>query len=285
MLDQRVLNGGVPVTLRLASPADVGEVRRLYERLSLEDRHRRFHASLPSDRFLARWLTCDDTGLAIVAEVEVAEGCEQVVAEGGFRGGPGEDPEFAITVDAVWRGGMGAWLLEHLTGLAVVRGHNRLAAHLFDDHRTMRRLLERLGYATIDRPDRESMRAIVATDNTTPTWPATDRPRVLVESDGGRWPAEQGLRDAGYDVVVCPGPRGRVAPCPLLVGQTCPLVSGADLVVSTLRGDDGERLRGIHDQRRDAGPGSPARLSIDPASSAADAVDAVRGLLERPMPV
>lgn len=108
---------------------------------------------------------------------------------------------------------------------------------------------------------------------------------MVVESDGGRWFPEQGLRDAGYDVAVCPGPRGRVAPCPLLVGQACPLVSGADLVVSTLRGDDGERLRTIHDQRRDAGSGSPARLSIDPASSAADAVDAVRGLLKRLTPV
>lgn len=76
-------------------------------------RHRRFHASLPGDRFLARWLTCDDTGLARK------------------------------------------------------RGHDRLAAHLFADNLPMRRLLERLGYVTIDRPDGESMRAIVATGDTT----------------------------------------------------------------------------------------------------------------------
>jgi GNAT superfamily N-acetyltransferase len=263
VLDQRVVRDGARLTLRLASPADVDEVRQLYERLSIEDRHRRFHASLPGDRFLARWLTCDDAGLALVAEAHVPEGRREVVAEGGFRGGDGQDPEFAITVDPAWRGGLGTWLLEHLQGLARTRGHDRLAAHLFADNLPMRRLLERLGYVTIDRPDGESMRAIVATDDTTPTWPAGDRPRILVEADGGHWPDEQALRDEGHDVAVCPGPGGRRVPCPLTVGLACPLVEGADLVVTALRGADGERVRVIHEHRRASWPSWP-RMGVDP---------------------
>lgn len=279
VLDQRVVTDETRLTLRLASPADVGEVRRLYERLSIEDRHRRFHASAPSDRFLARWLTCDDLGLALVVEVQMPGSRHEVVAEGGFRGDGGQDPEFAITVDPSWRGGVGAWLLEHLRRLAHVRGHDRLTAHLFVDNQAMRRLLERLGYATIDRPDRESMRTVVATDDTTPTWPATERPRVLIEADGGHWPAEQTLRNAGYDVAVCPGPTGRRAPCPLMVGQTCPLVDGADLVVTALRGVDGERVRMIHEQQRASSPAWATWPPGGPPGVAAAAVDAVQRML------
>jgi hypothetical protein len=36
---------------------------------------------------------------------------------------------------------------------------------------------------------------------------------------------------AGMQVLVCPGPTGRHTRCPVLAGEPCPLVAGADVVV------------------------------------------------------
>jgi hypothetical protein len=73
------------------------------------------------------------------------------------------------------------------------------------------------------------------------TWPKEPgRPRVLVEDPDGAvlWASARVLEEAGYDVACCQGPSGvgdglpRTC-CPLLVGAACPLVEGADVVVSS----------------------------------------------------
>ena len=78
-------------------------------------------------------------------------------------------------------------------------------------------------------------------------WPErTERSRVLVENpDRAELLAHATiLRDAGYDVAVCCGPRatsGEKGHCPLVDGERCSLVDGADVVVSTTslsRGDE-----------------------------------------------
>jgi hypothetical protein len=70
--------------------------------------------------------------------------------------------------------------------------------------------------------------------------PRSGRPRVLVEDPDGAvlWASARILEEAGYDVACCQGPTpagGGVARtcCPLLTGGACPLVEGADVVVST----------------------------------------------------
>jgi hypothetical protein len=76
--------------------------------------------------------------------------------------------------------------------------------------------------------------------------PRTDRPRVLVENpDRAELMAHADiLREAGYDVAVCSGPSEgkdrKACGCPLLEGEGCTLVAGADVVVSTasLTGSD-----------------------------------------------
>jgi DNA-binding response OmpR family regulator len=67
-------------------------------------------------------------------------------------------------------------------------------------------------------------------------WP---RPRVLIESSKEEqslaWAAR--LRGAGYSVAVCSGPdesAGTPERCPLAGPYECPLVAGADVVVSSL---------------------------------------------------
>ncbi len=79
------------------------------------------------------------------------------------------------------------------------------------------------------------------------TWaPRSTKPRVLVENpDRAELLAHATiLRDAGYDVAICTGPDmgrgGKACGCPLLEGESCKLVDGADVVVSTssLNGSD-----------------------------------------------
>ncbi len=83
-----------------------------------------------------------------------------------------------------------------------------------------------------------------------PEWTgaADVRPRVLLEH---RDPSvldilSDGLEDEGFEVLTCGGPRPEVGPgtaCPLLSGEACPGVDGADVVVTSLLVEDGEQGR------------------------------------------
>ena len=74
------------------------------------------------------------------------------------------------------------------------------------------------------------------------------RPRVLLEH---RDPSVldilgDGLEDEGFEVLTCGGPRPEVGPgteCPLLRGEVCPGVEGADVVVTSLLVEDDEQGR------------------------------------------
>lgn len=71
-----------------------------------------------------------------------------------------------------------------------------------------------------------------------PRWPAgTVGPRVLVECDDAAVQdgVARALREQGYSVAACAGPRGRTAgTCPLVERHRCGLVEGADVVVHAL---------------------------------------------------
>lgn len=78
-------------------------------------------------------------------------------------------------------------------------------------------------------------------------------PRIIIESR--RWSAAEAqaeaLQAAGMDPIVCTGPTDHGGACPLLVGETCPVVADADAVVYDLdldRDDDRAVLRSlVHD--------------------------------------
>jgi hypothetical protein len=103
-------------------------------------------------------------------------------------------------------------------------------------------LLRRRGGVTIERESEHEVGILVGTATGAPPWPtAPDRGRrVLVEATGGRWSGERRLREAGFQVAVCSGPTSRSPgdPCPLLVGEPCALVDGADVVVHLLPSDE-----------------------------------------------
>jgi hypothetical protein len=73
------------------------------------------------------------------------------------------------------------------------------------------------------------------------TWPATaTKTRVLVEHPDAlvRWQYAEALRDLGWSPATCAGPTGRSS-CPLVTGEGCPLVAGADVVFTSERLPDG----------------------------------------------
>jgi hypothetical protein len=103
-------------------------------------------------------------------------------------------------------------------------------------------------------------------------WPERrGRARVLIESPDAAvlWAHEEILREAGYDVAGCTGPTAGAADagfqhrsfvlegaepatptvrrlCPLVEGQRCALVEGADVIVSSAGLVDGERIIASH---------------------------------------
>lgn len=81
------------------------------------------------------------------------------------------------------------------------------------------------------------------------------RARVLVEVPDGAELAAHAvvLRDAGYDVAVCTGPSieepelgSERRMCPLVAGERCRLVDGADVVVSSMSLVGARDILGVH---------------------------------------
>lgn len=81
-------------------------------------------------------------------------------------------------------------------------------------------------------------------------WPWLDRPRVLLENpdEDASLASVDVLRHAGYAVAVCHGPTAE-ARCPLACAETCALVEGADVVVTSL-GDERAESREVLDLLR-----------------------------------
>ena len=65
-----------------------------------------------------------------------------------------------------------------------------------------------------------------------PDWPEADeRPRVLIETPGGRWPAANAEGASGLQIIGCPGPTRAQHGCPALADRPCPLAAHADVIV------------------------------------------------------
>ena len=118
----------------------------------------------------------------------------------------------------------------------VERGVPNLEAQIRLDNAPMLALVRSRGLAMVEHPDWTEVRVVIGTDGRVPGWPADPgserRGRVLVEAPGGRWSGEKAIVAAGFEVITCPGPRGRPGGrCPVLEGRPCPLVDGADAVI------------------------------------------------------
>ncbi len=226
--------------LRHMTSADEAGLRGLYGRLTVSDLRRRFFTgNLPPPVFFERWASIGDRGgFALVAEVDGPDGRE-IVAEAGYALLEDGDGELGVAVDREHRGWLGPWLLDSLLSHAKTRGVPNLQALVLADNRAMMALARKRGFAVLGHPDWSTVRLTMSTDGHTPSWPgAHRRPRLLIESERTRWTAEDDMRDAGFDIAVCSGPCRWKHHCPVLDGERCPLIEGADAVVVDLAPDD-----------------------------------------------
>ena len=114
-----------------------------------------------------------------------------------------------------------------------------LQAMVLIENKAMMALLAKRGLAIVGHPDWSTVQIVFATDGSVPTWgPDRARPRVLVETDRSRWRGEDALTRAGFDLLVCDGLYREGQRCPVLHGETCPLVGEADAVIVDLPDDD-----------------------------------------------
>jgi CheY-like chemotaxis protein len=83
---------------------------------------------------------------------------------------------------------------------------------------------------------------------------AAHRPRILIEDDRPALAISDFslFQQAGFDVAFCSGPGPDEAACPLLRGQECPALSGADAVLHGL-----DARLGVARSIRRALPGTP----------------------------
>ena len=222
---------GRTMTVRHSRPADVAGIAELYDGLSLDDRyHRFFSGCMPSD-FAEKWIHIADTG-GVGLVVVVANGGEHIVAEAGFALLPNGDGELALTVAREWRGWLGPFLLDALVHEAAERGIPNLRAQVLVDNAAMLALVRARGYAVIDQRDRSMVSVTIGTEGYPPSWPVADeRPRVLVETPGGRWHAANERGASDLQIIGCPGPARAKHGCPALAGRPCPLAAHADVIV------------------------------------------------------
>ena len=119
-------------------------------------------------------------------------------------------------------------------------------------------------------------------------WPEqSGNPRVLIENPDGAelWAHADVLREAGYDVAMCGGPAAKTEDhertlCPLVTEGRCPLVEGADVVLSTTRLTDGRQILGTLSARS-----SPALVVEGTSSDLHRESDVIGDSLEITLPV
>lgn len=250
------LPSGERLVIRDVTAADETALGRLFASLSEEDRYRRFFSCFhPDDRFLRRLVTVGERGgAALVAEITAAGAATpRVVAEGEFVLLPNGNGELSMVVAAPFRGWLAPFLLDVLVEVAAGMGVPNLEADVLSQNGPMLAVLRHRGMAVIPRDDWSIVRVCIGTAGPGPTWPPrSSGRRVLVEVPGGRWTDAQG--DDDLVVLACSGPSPSCR-CPLLDGERCRLVEGADEVVVVPRaGDEAwSALLDAHRSRRGAG--------------------------------
>lgn len=279
------LPDGRRVIVRHAEPDDLNGLVALYGRMSGDDRWLRFFTGgAPSAAFLRQWVSiADEGGLLLVAVLEGRDHRQLLIAEAGYSLQADGDGELGIAVDPAWRGWMGSWLLAVLAQQAHARGVPNLQAVVQMANRQMLALLRRHGPAVVDQPDYSEIRLVIPTSGAVPSWPIKGRkPRILIEASSGRWAGEQAARAAGFDLRTCRGPDSR-SRCPLLHGEHCPLVDGADVLVVQLATDSEttQPLLDVHLAEREHVVLVPAPGAAGPESceTAAEVVQRIEQLL------
>ncbi len=232
--------------LRHLLPGDGSGLAALYGRLSTEDLYRRFFtAGLPPLRWFNEWAGIGERGGFGLVVTSTDNGTDTLIGEAGYALLCDGDGELGMAIDPQQRGWLGPWLLDSLLRHANERGVPNIQALFLSSNRQMAAMTKSRGTASVGSADWSTIRVSMSTEARVPSWPGDrsgdaphERPRLLVESDRARWGgAEEAIRQ-GFDVMTCRGPGSRRSGsrdgCPLLRGESCPLVDGADVVIQVL---------------------------------------------------
>ena len=233
---------GQRLLIRPVRPEDDSELLRLHEALDVDDRYWRFFsASSPPLEFFTDLTTVHEHGGArLVAVLHRPFSDDRIIGEAGYNLLPNGDGELEITVERGVRGWLAPYLLDALVELAAQSAVPNLEADVLTVNAPMLALLRSHGSVMMRHEGWRVVRLLIGTDGRGPTWPGPhDRPRVLIERQGGRWPREDEANGAGFDLLVCAGATNEERECPLQVGEPCPLAAEADIIVmSHPSGDD-----------------------------------------------
>lgn len=235
----RLADGRV-VVVRLAGPADVPAIARLYRDLSPESFARRFHGGRAAPSLLARLARVGSGTVCLVAGPAAGPG--RLAAEARYIPVESGTAELALTVSDGYQGaGLGHLLLQALVRRAREGGLERLRAMVLLDNAPMLRLLQRYGCVLAAATEEFSVACLeISVAGGMPGWPL-DSPgrRVLVERRG-LFENRQltALRSAGDNVRQCLGPLHEVRACALVSSGQCRLAEQADLIVNLLPADD-----------------------------------------------
>ncbi len=238
--DECRLADGRAVVLRLASPADVLPITRLYLELSPESRHHRFHGGQLAPSRLAQFASIGGGTVSLVAAPPADPG--HLAAEARYVPVGSATAELALTVRDGYQGaGLGHRLLAALLERAREDGLDRLRAVVALSNTPMLRLLQRYGWVLAAPTEEFSVAYLeISVSGGMPGWPADSAGRrVLVERRG--WFDDQqvaALRSAGNDVRQCHGPLRQVRACPLVSSGQCRLAEQAEVIVSLLPEDE-----------------------------------------------
>lgn len=248
------------MTIRTATPDDVGALVALCEGLTPDDRHLRFfNQHHPRAADMQRWVsTCATKGLLLVAELRAGRKTPLIVADAGITALSQDEAELGMLVSRPWRGWLGPYLLDVLVEEAAKLGYANIQAEILVENRPMWALLRSRGAAVIEHPDNTTVRLAIGTHGRTPVFVSgDDQIRVLVEGTS-RWWHEEAVHDAGFELLQCPGPlqRSAGAPCPVLAGGRCSLVDGADVIVAVVRQGD-QLLPVVLEHHRSEPDGAP----------------------------
>jgi RimJ/RimL family protein N-acetyltransferase len=273
------LPDGRVLRVRLARASDVDGLEELYAGLNDLDRYRRFFSMSyrPRREFFEDLVAAADRGGAELVAAVLAPGAttEEIVGECGYFLLPNGNGELAIAIAEGWRGWLGPYLLDALVYTAAGNGVPNLEADVLVTNRPMISLASARGAVVMDHSDMSTVRLLIGTGDRAPTWPAgNSRGRVLVEGVG-TWHGEKSARQAGLDVLMCPGPSGRERTCPLLAGRACPLAAGADAIVVAQADDGGSTLVEAHQRLHSTVP-----VCVEPHLAAGPPSDDV-GVLPR----
>jgi hypothetical protein len=266
---------GRTIVVRPVRPWDEAGLTDLYDGLNTEDRYLRFFCAYrPRLEFIQHLANPGPREARVVAELHEPTGT-RLIAEAGYSWLANGNGEFAMVVARDWRGWLGPYLLDVVVGLAATNRVPNLEAEVLATNTRMLALLRARGCVVLRHDGWNEFRMMVGTGRHGPTWSdADDRPRVLVETPGGRWPLEDAADTAGMRVITCPGPTQN-ASCPLLSGQECPLVACADAIVVRNPAPDGRWDAIVHSHSY-AHPDIPVVIDQSDAKARAVTIDDVR---------